>query len=495
MSTHKIKKYLIKLAYRSSLSVYFLSLRNRIIIKQIYQHAQTFNAKINQIISLNIPSKYQYKLNSKLPQSAWFLQNINGDIAEISFGTSVYQHPDGIIEGVWDNNFQNLDYINADHVFGSGIYIENQKITFVPPSYLLEGIFFLYDKTTKSYCASNSLACLLSLSLQDEKLETILSNIDSNTGERLKKGIFSYDPILFEDNELIILLFCYHNFSITNDGLSLIPKIRINKFVRFNDYKSYVKEKIQLLLENGKSDHRENTPKLSPLATISSGYDSTASAAIVHDLGVKEAVTIDVNVYERNDSGSNTAQLLGMNCTPCRHPFGQSISDLNLEESSYEDHLDKISIFLATFGMGDDSSWLAFESFLPNKIVFTGHGGDEIWYKDEFIGNGLRKITCFELSLGEYRLKQGFVRVAVPYIGTVFTNYIYRLNFLQEMMPYTLNNSYDRPLPRRFAEEAGIPRDGFAQIKRATNPNLLSFQKYKIDSFRKHMKEYRNATS
>ena len=60
------------------------------------------------------------------------------------------------------------------------------------------------------------------------------------------------------------------------------------------------------------------------------------------------------------------------------------------------------------------------------------------------------------------------------------------------MIPYTLNNEYDRPIPRRFAEEAAIPRGTFAQIKRATNPNLVSVKKYKLDSFLKHIKYYRS---
>jgi hypothetical protein len=33
------------------------------------------------------------------------------------------------------------------------------------------------------------------------------------------------------------------------------------------------------------------------------------------------------------------------------------------------------------------------------------------------------------------------------------------------MRPWRLENSYDRPIPRRIAEEAGVPRDLFGQIK------------------------------
>ena len=36
------------------------------------------------------------------------------------------------------------------------------------------------------------------------------------------------------------------------------------------------------------------------------------------------------------------------------------------------------------------------------------------------------------------------------------------------MDDWRLNNDYDRPIPRRLAEEAGLPRDSFGQKKMAT---------------------------
>jgi len=53
---------------------------------------------------------------------------------------------------------------------------------------------------------------------------------------------------------------------------------------------------------------------------------------------------------------------------------------------------------------------------------------------------------------------------------------------MEEMMPYTLNNDYDRPIPRRIAEESGVPRELFGQEKKAAsillflNPDCFSEQ-------------------
>ena len=52
----------------------------------------------------------------------------------------------------------------------------------------------------------------------------------------------------------------------------------------------------------------------------------------LHDLNVKDALTIDVEVYERSDSGKIAANALDMDCIPCQHPFGAGIADLNLQE-------------------------------------------------------------------------------------------------------------------------------------------------------------------
>jgi len=484
---NSIKRFIF---LRAQLSLPLLDKQNREIIESMHQFSFDFHVEINQKITVSLPRKYHYELNEGLPQSSWYLLCRNTE-AYIGYGSSVYSHENGLIEGVWDGDFDGLGYADAEHVFGSGISWNSERITFTPPSYLLEGIFFLFDKNTQYYAVSNSFACLLSFLGEKIDLKTILDTVDANTSGRLKKGVFNSNPILFEDENVVILLFCYHNFVINGSGLSMEPRLHSNRFICFDDYRNYVKGKVASLLKNGCSKGRRNTPKYTPIATISSGYDSTASAAVLHDLNVKDALTIDVEVYERSDSGKIAANALDMDCIPCQHPFGAGIADLNLQENIYEKNLDKISIFLATFGMGDDSSWLAFDPYITHRIVFTGHGGDEIWYQDEFIGNGLRKITCFELSLGEYRLQKGFARVAIPYLGTTFTDYIYRLNFLKEMKPYRLNNEYDRPIPRRFAEDAGVPRECFAQVKRATNPNLIGFQKYKLQGMRKHIAQYK----
>jgi hypothetical protein len=48
------------------------------------------------------------------------------------------------------------------------------------------------------------------------------------------------------------------------------------------------------------------------------------------------------------------------------------------------------------------------------------------------------------------------------------------------MEPYRVGGHYDRPIPRRLAEEAGIPRGRFGVTKRAAN---VLFQHEGLDAF------------
>ena len=60
------------------------------------------------------------------------------------------------------------------------------------------------------------------------------------------------------------------------------------------------------------------------------------------------------------------------------------------------------------------------------------------------------------------------MQVAIPYIGARNREDILRITESDEMQPWCLGTPYDRPIPRRIAETAGVPRDLFGQIKMAT---------------------------
>ena len=70
-------------------------------------------------------------------------------------------------------------------------------------------------------------------------------------------------------------------------------------------------------------------------------------------------------------------------------------------------------------------------------------------------------------SFHEFRLRVGFLHLPVPYIGMIHSAAIQAIARSHEMEPWSIGGNYDRPIQRRLAEEAGVPRELFGQRKRA----------------------------
>ena len=66
-------------------------------------------------------------------------------------------------------------------------------------------------------------------------------------------------------------------------------------------------------------------------------------------------------------------------------------------------------------------------------------------------------------GLREFRLHAGIVLVHVPTIGAIHAARIHEITRSTEMAPWVLGTEYDRPVPRRIVEDAGVPRTAFGQ--------------------------------
>jgi hypothetical protein len=103
-------------------------------------------------------------------------------------------------------------------------------------------------------------------------------------------------------------------------------------------------------------------------------------------------------------------------------------------------------------------------------VLFTGYHGDKIWdvhTHGKYLSDEIRRGDVSGLNLSEIRLKSGFINVPVPFLFARSIASLHRIALSTEMGPWRLDNSYDRPIPRRIAEEGGIPRDAFGFRKHA----------------------------
>jgi len=101
----------------------------------------------------------------------------------------------------------------------------------------------------------------------------------------------------------------------------------------------------------------------------------------------------------------------------------------------------------------------------------TGVHGEILCANDEFVApplmadSTIKRLDVAGHGLGELRLVVGFIQLPVPFIGARRKADIVKITESAAMDPWRLNNNYDRPIARRIAEEAGIPRHMFGQSK------------------------------
>jgi hypothetical protein len=102
-----------------------------------------------------------------------------------------------------------------------------------------------------------------------------------------------------------------------------------------------------------------------------------------------------------------------------------------------------------------------------NSVIFLGTMGDELWRRDrqdvlDTLARPREYQPCYA-GLREFRLRAGIVFVHAPTIGATNASAIHRFAQAEEMQPWSVGGKYDRPIPRRIVETAGISRTSFGQ--------------------------------
>jgi hypothetical protein len=111
-------------------------------------------------------------------------------------------------------------------------------------------------------------------------------------------------------------------------------------------------------------------------------------------------------------------------------------------------------------------------------MLFTGMLGDTLWSttspQSPALSEEYRFLYPAGGSLQEFRLCTGFVHVPVPLLTFTRHGDVQRISRSLEMRPWRVGGDYDRPIPRRLVEEAGVRRRAYAREKRAiTQPFWL----------------------
>jgi hypothetical protein len=193
------------------------------------------------------------------------------------------------------------------------------------------------------------------------------------------------------------------------------------------------------------------------MATLSQGYDSPMATVIARHGDCELAATVrDARAFvlHRSDSGETVAKYLGLRC----RSYARNQEVYRHEESIW------------TTGHCGDLNLTVFDFPDSLCLLFTGFHGDFVWDRLKHdLSQPLVRHDASGSGFTEFRLHMGVFNCSVPFWGIQRVGEIQVLSSRNEMAPWTLYNSYDRPIPRRVLEEAGVPRETFGIRKSASS--------------------------
>lgn len=392
-----------------------------------------------------------------VPLLAWCLHLQENGQAVLLHGANVEISDLGFVEGAWNAAFVDYAFDKTDTFMGTGGRIRDSKFIVSTPSHSLDRIH--YTRLNHSIILSNSLVFLLS-QLRD-RLDPCspfyVRDLSSYIGgkNKMRKWIKTI-------SKRKIYLAHIANLEV-NTGLDvrIIPRQLPDINESFASLSDLISHTVSALAENARDPKRKI--KYHPISTISSGYDSSAATVLAKKVGCKICLTIanarnDLNEFTNlDDSGAPIGDCLGL--TVCEFHRDQYLKSVDYPEVE----------FLASGTGGNDVILADAEPKLANSLFFTGFQGD-VWERNNKKvaddGDMIRSDTSGS-SLLEFRLRVGFIHLPIPCIIATRHTIISDISNSPEMKPWSIGGAYDRPIPRRIIEDAGVPREMFGQEKKA----------------------------
>lgn len=402
----------------------------------------------------------------ELPPLAWVAAiDLARSRARVLAGNAVEVSDSMIAEACWSGSFDAGGLENAATVSGTALTLHADRIKAFTSSDTLQPIFEL--RTGDDVAISNSLVLLLEAT--EARLLDDYAYYDSDLmsvflGLRTRRA---HIP-LAQGKSVHVHYHCTVQYC--EGATTVLPRRPPPAFATFAAYRAFLGDQVRAVVANASANPRKT--RYLPLATVSSGYDSTCGAALAREAGCDEAITFSkANQYfdDQSDSGAAVAAALGMR-----------IQEFDPAAYLCRDDLPEVE-FVAT-GMGaDDVIFAGLEPSLRGRLLFTGYHGDKVWSRERgYVSDDIARGDPSGGSLLEFRLRAGFQNLAIPFIGCVRHSEICAISNAGEMKRWQMDVDYDRPIARRIAEEAGVPRQMFGQTKKAAARPYLGSGGYTI---------------
>ncbi len=401
--------------------------------------------------------RFRFVEEATLPRLAWCARIAPGsDEVVVSCGRDVETGPRSFVEGAWKGPFAGSDPAAASVVCGTGGVLRPDAVAFVASSDRLSPLFSVvaadarYVSNSPVFAASAAEATpdpshpydtydLLALWRAGRFAPDGTLPLAGGRRLHVHMGV-----ILVADRSGAIRFETHPPSPVPHD---------------FAAYRNLLAGSLESLVANAADGRRKLAYR--PLAMISSGYDSTATAALAARAGCREALTfLDSERPDPAwDSGAANAERLGLSCRA-------------VDRWAYRSEGGGVEREFALLARATAAPLASAEAHLPGRLLVGGYLGDSIWQKGKCSVRDEQAIPWSPMASGlsqfEFRLRVGYQVVAAPTIGVEHNRAIAAIEASQEMRPWSIGGDYDRPLPRRIAEEAGLPRESFGTRNRAS---------------------------
>lgn len=425
--------------------------------------------------------RFEFVPCATLPRLAWCAQLRQGSgIARVYHGPWVETHADWFVEGAWTGDFERGELDAALFNLGTGGVLREGRAVFCTQSDMIERLYSV--RVGDELCVSNSLVFLLAMT--GDEPDPCFPFYYHALRAHFTDGIRRKRKTIHTRMRRRVELHDHCQLAVGPDlRAERIEKPAIPRPASFKEYVALLQDVLASVLENAASPWRQRR-RYAGVATVSSGYDSNALAVLLARLGVREAITF----FDRtpgNDSGAEVARRLGL--------MVDEYDRFGFRTTPAVDEAE----FLAG-ARGADVVLASCEEQLVGKVLVIGRFGDIVFGLDRS-----RRLSDFQTTrenvpggttLLEFRLRVGFLNFNPLYAGGLHVAALHAISHSDEMKPWRLGGSYDRPIARRILEEAGIPRGSFgvrkarsAALHLATPAALSEAGRADFESYRRCM--------
>lgn len=393
-----------------------------------------------------------------LPRLAWAARIARGDpVVRVWHGPWVETFPSAFVEGAWDGVFARCGFDSSAVFCGSGGCVTTEGVLFASPANMYERLCSV--EVDGTLVVSNSLAFALALS--GTRLDPAYHRYYSDLLDHHRSGIrVKAKHLRLADGRRAALHDCC-NLLVSRDlAVRRIEKPWGPAPASYDEYVRLLEDTVGRVISNAGAPERRW--RYRPLVTISQGYDTTAVAALARRFGCGEAVTFRKSrtptARYMDDSGEEIARCLGYDVTAYERNDYTNMPGYRPEEFYLEP-------------WGTDRTMVAMQDQLPATLLLSGRSAENVWSR---AGVGRRGLPDLQhpldetagCALGELRLRLGFLHFPPATIGAIHAPVIQPWNASRDLEPWSIGGDYDKPIARRIAEEAGVPRELFGQEKK-----------------------------